>query len=166
MAEQKKARTESKRSDELFFTGLAKRPVSPLNDRVWKYLLSVVAGCLLAWVLVRVIPPRPGFLKPLILAAVSLAAWGLAVRLLFIETRARLFWIIWLVVGVVPLASSRHSVQGWIGASVFSFVFLLVRKYRPYGHLGSRRQTALFGIGLVVLAMLLFFWPPRRPAAA
>ena len=161
MADRQDIAAKARRSEDLFFTGLKKRPVSPLNNRVWTFVLLIAAGCLLAWMLIRLVPAETGILKRLVLAAVLLATWALAVRMLFIQTRSRLFWVIWLLIGIIPLASSRLAVQGWIGASFFSFVFLLVRKYRPYESLTSRRQAYVFGLGLILLPILLFFWPPR-----
>jgi len=161
MADRQDTAAKARRNEDLFFTGLKKRPVSPLNNRVWTYVLLIAAGCLLAWMLIRLVPAETGIPKLLVLAAVLLATWALAVRMLFIQTGARLFWVIWLLIGIIPLASSRLTVQGWIGASFFSFVFLLVRKYRPYESLTSRRQAYVFGLGLILLPMLLFFWPPR-----
>ena len=161
MAEKEESRKKRPRSEELFFSGLKKRPVSPLNAPVWKYILLASAGCFLAWLLNRFFPAAAGNSKTILVAATALTAWAIAVRLLFIQTRAKVFWIVWLAVGLIPLAASGNSAQAWIGPTFFSFVFLLFRKYRPYGHLASKRQAALFGIGLVLLIMLIPFWPPR-----
>jgi len=159
MADRQDIATKARRSEDLFFTELKKRPVSPENNRVWTCVLLIAAGCVASWMLVRLIPAETGLLKLAVIAAVLAAAWGLAVRLLFIRSKARLFWVIWLVVGIVPLASSRLTVQGWVGASVFSFFFLLIRRYGSYEALTSRRQAYVFGLGLILLPMLMFFWP-------
>ncbi len=148
--------------EDLFFTGLKKRPASTLNGPVWRLLLLVAAACALAWVSNRLLPAKAGIFRSGLSTLVALAGWALAVRLLFIETRARVFWIVWLVVGLLPLSVSIGARYSWISASVFSFIFLLFRRYRPYRHLTSRRQTALFGVGLVMFVVLTIFWnvPP------
>lgn len=153
--------------EDLFFTGLKRRPASALNRPVWRLLLLISAACVTAWLTNRFLPAQAGAWRIGPSALAALAGWALAVRLLFIETRARVFWIVWLVVGLVPLALSLDVRHSWISASVFSFVFLIVRRYRPYRHLTSKRQAALFGIGLLMFVVLTIFWsqPQTTPGS-
>ncbi len=143
---------------DLFFSGVQKRPESILNAVVWRWLLLAAGACLLAWAIHRLFPGRWGTLRLVPTALLALAGWALAVRLLFVETKARVFWIIWLTLGLVPLALSLRSRFAWVPAVMISFVFLLFRRYRPYRHLTSRRQAALFGIGFVLFVLLTLFW--------
>lgn len=160
------------RRGDLFFSGVPKRPESVLNAVVWRWLLLAAGACLVAWAIHRLLPGRWGVLRLIPVALLALAGWALAVRLLFIETKARVFWIIWLILGLMPLALSLRSRFAWVPAAAVSFFFLLFRRYRPYRHLTSKRQAALFGIGFVLFILLSIFWggeaalPPAAPAAA
>ena len=154
------------RSEELFFSGLKKRPVSALNAPVWKHLVLTSAACFIAWLLNRLVPLSAGSLRTIPEAAAALAAWGLAVRLLFIETRARVFWLIWLGLSLFLLLIAEGGLAAWLPAAVFSFIFLFFRKYGPYRHLTSKRQTALFGIGIVLFILLTILWTTPGPPAS
>jgi serine phosphatase RsbU (regulator of sigma subunit) len=160
----KSGRVEGK--DELFFSGPASRAVSPLNTRVWMLLLLASGACLAAWGLQRFMPSGWGAARLIPVGLAALVGWGTAVRLLFIQTRARVFWLIWLVAGLIPLADSVRRPGGLLVAVVFSAAFLIFRRYRPYGHLTPRRQAALTAISLVLFVLLAFFWKGRGPALA
>jgi serine phosphatase RsbU (regulator of sigma subunit) len=154
------------RSQELFFSGLKPKPVSSLNASVWKYLLLISGACLAAWLLNLLIPARAGNLRSFPLALMSLAAWALAVRLLFVETKARVFWLVWLGLGLFLLFVAGGGRAAWVPAAFFSFVFLFFRKYGPFRHLTSKRQAILFGIGLVLFVLMTVFWAGSGPSVS
>lgn len=136
---------------------LKQKQVSPLNDAVWRFLLIVAAGCILAWAVPALLGLK-GIFGHWMAALLTLVSWVFAIRLLLLESRAKKFWIIWLAVGVIPLLAITDTSGGWI-ASIFSFFFLLFRRYRPYRHLTAQRQRWLFFIGIVVFILLTIAWP-------
>jgi serine phosphatase RsbU (regulator of sigma subunit) len=147
---------------ELSLLGLKKRPISPLNDSVWKLILIVSSGCFGAWLIPRLF----GFGAVPVLwlvAALTVTAWLFAVRLLLLDSKARKFWLIWLIVGALPLVWPAGSNMTWISVT-FSFFFLLLRRYRPYRHLTSRRQTWLFLIGIFLFILIAMAWQDFVPS--
>ncbi len=148
---------------ELSLAGLRRRTVSPLNDSVWKLLLLASGGCFGAWLAARLF----GFQSVLVLwlvAGLTLAAWLFAVRLLLLDSKARKFWLIWLIAGALPLVWPAGTNRAWISVT-FSFFFLFLRRYRPYRHLSSRRQTWLFVLGIILFIFLTVVWRNFIPAA-
>ena len=141
---------------ELSLSALRTRPASPLNDRVWRLLVFVSAGCLVAWLIPSLLGSRALFLL-WVSASLLVASWVLAIRMLLLDSRAKKFWVVWLIVGSLPLINLGTKNLAWVSV-FFSFVFLLFRRYRPFRHLTSRRQGWLFLIG-VVLFFLTFGWP-------
>jgi HAMP domain-containing protein len=142
---------------ELSLAGIRKRPVSPLDERVWRFLLYISGGCLAAW-LVPTLSGSKGLFLLWISAVLLTVSWGAAVRMLLVDSRAKTFWLVWLIVGALPLFNPSPSNLAWASV-IFSFFFLLLRRYRPYRHLASRRQGWLFLVGIIVFCLLTIAWP-------
>jgi serine phosphatase RsbU (regulator of sigma subunit) len=140
--------------EELTFRKLGKKEKSPLNDTVWKACLRIFAGTFLIWILSVVL----GTSHPLSIWLIALAAlgiWGLAVWMLLLDSSLRKFWIVWLGLSIVSLLFINQAEGVWFNTAVFSFVFLLFRRYKPYHHLTSRRRTALFLLGFLAFCLLI-----------
>ena len=141
--------------DGFLLAGVKDRRVSPLNDRVWRYLLYVIAGSAAVW-LIHALFGSQNSLGVWLMGILAFAAWGTAVRMLFIETKARKFWMVWLVVGLLILLASGQSRGAGTGAAAFSFFFLFFRRYRPYYHLTPKRRSGLFFLGFLSFLLLTF----------
>ncbi|NOR22267.1 MAG: SpoIIE family protein phosphatase [Candidatus Aminicenantes bacterium] len=158
-APSKKKRVEPDKSmpDELSLSGMRERQVSPLNSKVWRFVLLISAGCIAAWILQILF----GLYRPFVVWVVALvagASWVVAIRMLLLESRLRKFWIVWLSGGALFIFLLRSSDGIWIVSLSFVFVFLLFRRYMPYRHLTSRRRSGLFLIGFVILILLISAW--------
>ena len=158
-APSKKKHVEPNKSipDELSLSGMRERPVSPLNSKVWRFVLLISAGCIAAWILQVLF----GLYRPFvvwIVAFVAGASWVVAIRMLLLESRLKKIWIVWLSGGTLFIFLLRSSDGIWIVSLSFAFVFLLFRRYRPYRHLTSRRCSGLFLIGFVILILLISGW--------
>jgi serine phosphatase RsbU (regulator of sigma subunit) len=143
--------------DELSLSGMRERQVSPLNAKVWRFVLLISAGCIASWFLQILF----GLYRPVVVWIVALvagASWVVAIRMLLLESRLRKFWIVWLSGGALFIFLLRSSDGIWVVSLSFVFVFLLFRRYRPYRHLTSRRRSGLFLIGFVILIMLISAW--------
>jgi serine phosphatase RsbU (regulator of sigma subunit) len=143
--------------DELFLSGMRDRHVSPLNSKVWRFVLLVSAGCIVTWILQILF----GLYRPFVVWIVALvagASWVVAIRMLLLESRLKKIWIVWLSGGTLFIFLLRSSDGIWIVSLSFAFVFLLFRRYRPYRHLTSRRSSGLFLIGFVILILLISGW--------
>jgi serine phosphatase RsbU (regulator of sigma subunit)/HAMP domain-containing protein len=143
--------------DELSLSGMREKQVSPLNSKVWRFVLFISAGCVVAWILQIMF----GLYRPLvvwIVAVVAGASWVVAIRMLLLESRLKKFWIVWLSGGALFIFLIRSSEGIWIASLSFAFVFLLFRRYRPYRHLTSRRRSGLFLIGFIILILLISAW--------
>jgi hypothetical protein len=143
--------------DELSLSGLRERQVSPLNSKVWRFVLLVSAGCVVTWILQILF----GLYRPFVVWIVALvagASWVVAIRMLLLESRLKKFWIVWLSGGTLFIFLLRSSTGIWIASLSFAFGFLLFRRYRPYRHLTSRRRSGLFLIGFVILILLISGW--------
>jgi serine phosphatase RsbU (regulator of sigma subunit) len=133
---------------------MREKHVSPLNSKVWRFVLFVSAGCAVAWLLQILFGlDRPGVVW--IVALVASASWVAAIRMLLLESRLKKFWIGWLSAGALLVFLIRSSSGIWIASLSSAFVFLLFRRYRPYRHLTSRRRSALFLIGFILLILLI-----------
>jgi serine phosphatase RsbU (regulator of sigma subunit) len=84
--------------------------------------------------------------------------------MLFFDSRLKKFWMAWLGLSVVLVLISPSASGVWIGAGAFAFVFLLIRLYKPYRHLTSRRRAALYLIGFLVFCLLTVVWIPEETA--
>ena len=144
-------------SDELSLSGMRERPVSPLNSKVWRFVLLISAGCIAAWIL-QILFGLNRLVVVWIVALVVGASWVVAIRMLLLESRLKKFWIVWLSGGALFIFLLRSSDGIWILSLSFAFVFLLFRRYRPYRHLTSRRRSGLFLIGFVILILLISGW--------
>ena len=143
--------------DELSLSGMRDRDISPLNSKVWRFVLLVSAGCIVTWILQILF----GLYRPFVVWIVALvagASWVVAIRMLLLESRLKKFWIVWLSGGVLFILLLRSSDGIWIVSLSFVFVFLLFRRYRPYRHLTSRRRSGLFLIGFIILILLISTW--------
>jgi len=158
-APSKKKHVEPNKSipDELSLSGMRERPVSPLNSKVWRFVLLISAGCIAAWILQVLF----GLYRPFVVWIVALvagASWVVAIRMLLLESRLKKIWIVWLSGGTLFMFFLRSSTGIWIVSLSFAFVFLLFRRYMPYRHLTSRRCSGLFLIGFVILILLISGW--------
>jgi len=133
--------------------GIRKRHVSPLNDKVWRFLLYAMAGSAAAW-FIRAVFRSQSTLAVWTMGILALASWAAAVRTLFFETKARKFWIVWLAVSLLILLIASARQEAGTGAAAFSFIFLLFRRYKPYWHLTPKRRSALFFLGFFVFLLL------------
>jgi len=119
--------------------------------------LYVAAGCLAIWV-VRTIFGIDNTFAVWIIAVISLATWIFTVRMLLLDSSFRRLWILWLGSSVIFVAVSPSSTGMWIMAVSFVFIFLLLRLYKPYRHLTSKRRAALYLLGVIVLGLLTVGW--------
>lgn len=143
--------------DELSLSGMRERQVSPLNAKVWRFVLLISAGCIVSWILQILF----GLYRPFVVWIVALvagASWVVAIRMLLLESKLKKFWIVWLSGGALFIFLLRSSDGIWIVSLSFVFVFLLFRRYMPYRHLTSRRRSGLFLIGFVILILLISAW--------
>jgi serine phosphatase RsbU (regulator of sigma subunit) len=145
--------------EELALTGVRKRRVSPLNPTVWFLILAASGGSAAAWLSYRIFGFEH-FISAWILALIAGASWVVIIRMLLLDSRLKKFWIVWLAFGffLTILFSSTESM--WIASVVFSFAFLLFRRYKPYRHLTSRRRAGLFFIGFILFCLLTIGWLP------
>ncbi len=143
--------------DELSLSGMKERQLSPLNAKVWRFVLLVAAGCVVTWILQILF----GLYRPFVVWIVALvagASWIVAIRMLLLESRLKKFWIVWLSGGILFILFLWSADGIWIVSLSFAFVFLLLRRYKPYLHLTSRRRSGLFLIAFVILILLISGW--------
>ncbi len=86
-----------------------------------------------------------------LLAIITGLGWLATVRMLLLDTRLRIAWIVWLVFGLLTLAVA-HSVGM---ASFTSLTFLLFRRYQPLRQLSSIRRAKLFGLAFLCTPLLI-----------
>jgi serine phosphatase RsbU (regulator of sigma subunit) len=134
---------------------------SPLNDRIWRFTLYITAGSVCVWLL-HVLSGYKHATTIWLTALIALATWILAIRMLLLDSKLKKIWIIWLGLSVVLVLISPSASGVWIGAGAFSFVFLLIRLYKPYRHLTSRRRAVLYLIGFIVFCLLTVVWIPGK----
>jgi len=139
--------------DELKLKRMGDKKASPLNDPVWKNSLWVFSGSFVLGVFIHLIPSSHPFFS-WFLALIALITWGLAVRMLLMDAKLKKFWIGWLIISVVALITLSTAESFWSVAVGSSFIFLLLRKYKPYRHLTSRRRAALFLLGFLVFILI------------
>jgi len=134
--------------------GDAGRPTS-LNSRVWRLVLIVAGGNLVLWAYNQFF----GFDIPLLALTAGLSSlfiWAVAVRMLLLDARFKIFWMTWLLGGLALLPALPGTAGIWVASAAFTWIFLLFRKYRPYSHLTPRRRAALFLIAFLMLCLLVF----------
>jgi len=132
---------------------------SPLDARVWRGTLYITAGSVFVW-LFRILSGFEHAVSLWLAALLALATWICAIRMLLIDSKFKKFWIGWLGLSVILVLISPSLSGLWIGAGAFAFVFLLIRLYKPYRHLTSRRRASLYLIGFVVFCLLTVVWIP------
>ncbi len=138
-----------------------KKESSALNERVWRCTLLIITGSLIVW-LIRILSgfEHPGSLW--LAALVALATWICAIRMLLLDSKFKKFWIVWLCLSLILVVIFSSELGIWIAAQAFAFVFLLIRLYKPYRHLTSRRRAALYLIGFIVFCLLSLGWIPGK----
>ncbi len=136
-------------------TGRIQPSPSPLKDRVWRWVLLIAAGSA-AVVLVHRFLGRDHLFAALFTGILALVTWAAAVRMLLLDSGGKVFWLTWLFVGTALLFFFPSESAMWVAAAFFAAIFLLFRKYRPYSHLTSRRQKALFLLTVSVGLLLVF----------
>ena len=142
-----------------------RRAVSPLNALVWGLARQVFAVGAAAWLLNALRVPRH-WLGVWALVAVLGFAWFTAMRLLFLEVKARTFWAIWLAVAALFLVLLDYPGRGYVLPVVLTGCFLLFRRGRPpLRHLTSKQQTWVFLAFVFLFLLLTTFWSVELPAA-
>ena len=131
--------------------------VSPQNDTIWRRMLLLTALSGLAW-LAKLLFGWQNALSIWTAALILSTAWYLAVSFLLKETKAKKFWMLFLAAGQILVLVFSPASRVWIAAVNFSFFFLLIRKYRPYLHLTSRRRAYVFLLGFILLNLLSWGW--------
>jgi serine phosphatase RsbU (regulator of sigma subunit) len=123
----------------------------------WRRWLFAVAGCVLLWIAQRTVGAQtmPGLWLHVI---VGWAAWIAAVRFLLLDTRARRFWIVWLVAAAAAMFIAGTDPTGRTVAIGMTVAFLLLRRYHPYRHMRSGQRARAFLVGLVLIVMLSLRW--------
>ncbi len=92
--------------DELSLSGMRERQVSPLNEKVWRFVLLISAGCIASWTLQVLFGLNSPFVI-WIVALVAGASWVVTIRMLLLESRLRKFWIVWLSGGALFINGKR-----------------------------------------------------------
>ncbi len=144
-------------SGDLSLTGMEIRPKSPLNDRVWKLMGFILAGNAAVWGFFLIFGFNSVIFQALI-AAAAMGTWGLAVRMLLLDARAKKFWIAWLVFGFFLMFVAPPGDMVWIASVSMAGIFLLFRKYLPFRHLTSKRRALIFLAGLIVFLCMTVIW--------
>jgi len=136
---------------------MRKKRISPLNDVVWRRTLYVAAGCLAVW-LIRLLFGFDHFISIWIAALIAMASWIFAIRMLFLDARFKKLWLLWLGLSLLFVLLSPSSSGIWITTISFAFIFLLLRFYKPYRHLTSKRRAILYLLGVIILGLLTVGW--------
>ena len=93
-------------------------------------------------------------------AVIGALAWAAVIRFMLIDIRWLQFWPIWLAIGfAAPLYAGSGETGRAIGLGV-SLLFLVLRRYRPFHHIGSRRRAFAFASGFLILILLALVDPP------
>lgn len=129
---------------------------SPLNDRVWRFILLIGAGSLLV-VLLRLFF-KSGPVSILMTAMISGAALFVSVKMVLMDGALKKFWIIWLAGGALFLIFSAPDGKAWNTTVVFTAIFFMFRRYKVYRHLTSRRRAVVFLVGLTAFILLTVVW--------
>jgi len=123
----------------------------------WKLCWIIFAGSALSLIVHRLLGPGASLGLVLVLLFGG-AAWAAALRMLFLDTAVRRFWLIWLAIGAVLLFVLGPGGTARYIALVFAGVFLVFRKYRPYRHLTTTLRAAVFFMGILALAAVSVGW--------
>ena len=140
------------------------RNIDPLGRTAWRSILFGVLLLVVAAVAGGLARTGAGGAVPVPLAAVALlVAWLSVIRFLLLDTWGRRFWMVFLgLTALLPLLVGTGGVVA--GVSLVGF-FLAVRTYRPWHHVGDRRRAAGFGLGLLLLGVLMVAWGFRTGEA-
>jgi serine phosphatase RsbU (regulator of sigma subunit) len=142
-------------------SGKKKNKSSPLNEHVWRCALLITTGSLIVW-LIRTLSGFEHAVSLWLAALIALATWICAIRMLLLDSKFKKFWIAWLCLSLILVVIFSSNLGIWIAAQAFAFVFLLIRLYKPYRHLTSRRRAALYLIGFIVFCLLSLGWIPGK----
>lgn len=132
-----------------------RRSSSSLNTRVWRLVLIAAGGSLALWAFNQFF----SFDAPLLALSagvLALITWATVVRMLLLDARFRIFWLIWLLGGLALLLALPTTAGIWVASASFAGIFLLFRKYKPYSHLTPKRRAALFLIALLMFGLIVF----------
>ncbi len=134
-----------------------RRPPSAVGRKTWQLIRLIVAGSLLTAGLYHLFGSgsAPGAWLLLIAAG---GTWLAVVRMLFQDTAARKFWLIWLGAGLVLTFVTGTGFAARMVALLFAAVFLLFRRYRCYRALTTKQRAGLFFLGVVTFTALTLGW--------
>ena len=133
------------------FPARQQRRASTTALLVWRLCLAAAAAALLAVGASSLGHRAPG-LGIWLTALCASGGWLAAVVMLLAHTRFRILWILWLGAGLFLLLSPDQ-----LNAARFTvFLFLVLRRYRPLGHLSSSQRGWLFLLSLLCLPLLVF----------
>ena len=131
-----------------------RRRISALNRPAWRGFL-LAATCFLVAGLLGQIWSGVGAGRALVISLGNAAGLFFAIRFLLIDTWGRRFWLVWLGLGVLALLIAGANPAGrWIAFGL-SAVFLIIRRYQAYRHLTSAQRAQAFGLGLIILLLLI-----------
>ncbi len=141
----------------------------PLESSVWNQARAVVFGCVAAWGVHRLLGGGNA-LGLWLTAVVTLLTWLTAVRLLLLDTRARRFWTVWLVLSALFVVVFKSGDEvGLVLGVLMTTAFLIFRRYRPYRHMTSAQRAHMFVFGVIALGFAVVGWhfpePEDLPAA-
>ncbi|MBU1699652.1 MAG: SpoIIE family protein phosphatase [Candidatus Eisenbacteria bacterium] len=130
---------------------------SPINQPAWRLSLMIVLGSILAWGVHRLLGGHNAF-SVWIAALVLTGTWFTAIRFLLLETRFRIFWMIYLVLaGATLVAFGPNEAGRYIAIPTFG-VFLFFRTYAPYQRMLSARRAKIFFLGLIAAGFVSVGW--------
>jgi serine phosphatase RsbU (regulator of sigma subunit) len=132
-------------------------PISPLGHRTWTLIRVILAGSLLSLGAHRLFGPDSNF-GVLVLLGIVGATWLTVLRMLLLDSKARIFWLIWLAAGFVLTLATGSGQPAQMVAVLFSGVFLLIRRYRCYRELSTGRRAAVFFLGILAAVALTMGW--------
>ncbi len=157
------ARTQE--DDPLSLSHMLERPESALNDPVWILMKQILAGTVLAWFLSLLGASRIA-LGVWVIAIAAGGSWILSVRMLFLDAKAKKFWTAWLGLSALFVVLFNYAAKVWTVAVFMAVIFLLIRRYKPYRHLISKRRAQLSAAAALAFLLLTVFWRFSYPPAA
>jgi serine phosphatase RsbU (regulator of sigma subunit) len=153
----------SETPDPFVLTGVKKIHVPRLDASAWRFLLVSVGASIAGW-LVHFLFGTRGAIAAGLAALALTTAWTSALRMLFLDAKAKKFWLVWLAGGALFVVLSRPGSSTWAAGASFAFVFLAIRKYRPFSHLSHRHRARAFFLGLLTASALSWGWVLGRHA--
>ena len=145
------------KKDPFSLTGVKEVKVSPLDPPAWRALVLSVGATAAAWLVHLFFGTKTPVLSDLV-ALLLAGAWFSAVRMLFLDAKAKAFWLAWLIGSLLFVVLSSAGSSSWVGAWGMAFIFLVFRKYRPFSHLRHRRRAWAFFLGLLAFSLLSWGW--------